>query len=120
VTAFGPTWANSTRRIVEEACGPQIEYIRGDGVLAPDILRSIWDEICSATHIVVDLTGLNANVTLELGIAHTLGRNVLLISQDPQVERYFRAIAKQRIHPYTLGAPASSPLLQATLKRFFA
>jgi hypothetical protein len=120
VTAFGPTWANSTRRLVEEACGPQIEYIRGDGVLAPDILRSIWDEICSATHIVVDLTGLNANVTLELGIAHTLGRNVLLISQDPQVERYFRAIAKQRIHPYTLGAPASSPLLQATLKRFFA
>lgn len=120
VTAFGPTWANSTRRIVEEACGRQIEYIRGDGVLAPDILRSIWDEICRATHIVVDLTGLNANVTLELGIAHTLGRNVLLTSQDPQVERYFRAIAKQRIHPYTLGARSDTPLLQATLQRFFA
>ena len=117
VTAFGPTWANSTRRLVGEACGSQIEYIRGDGVLAPDILRSIWDEICRATHIVVDLTGLNANVVLELGIAHTLGRNVLLISQDQQIERYFRAIAKHRIHPYTLRGP-DAPALQATLQRF--
>ncbi len=117
VTAFGPTWANTTRRLVGDACGSQIEYIRGDGVLAPDILRSIWDEICRATHVVVDLTGLNANVVLELGIAHTLGRNVLLISQDQQVERYFRAIAKHRIHPYTLRGP-DAPALQATLQRF--
>ena len=117
VTAFGPTWANSTRRLVGDACGSQIEYIRGDGVLAPDILRSIWDEICRATHVVVDLTGLNANVVLELGIAHTLGRNVLLISQDQQVERYFRAIAKHRIHAYTLRGP-DAPALQATLQRF--
>jgi hypothetical protein len=120
VTAFGPTWANSTRRLVEDACAPQIQYIRGDGVLAPDILRSIWDEICRATHVVVDLTGLNANVALELGMAHTLGRNVLLISQDPQVERYFRAIAKHRIHPYTLGTRSDAPDLQATLQRFLA
>jgi hypothetical protein len=118
VTAFGPTWANSTRRLVGDACGSQIEYIRGDGVLAPDILRSIWDEICRATHVVVDLTGLNANVVLELGMAHTLGRNVLLISQDQQVERYFRAIAKHRIHPYTLKG-SDAPTLEATLQRFF-
>jgi hypothetical protein len=117
VTAFGPTWANNTRRLVGDACGSQIEYIRGDGVLAPDILRSIWDEICRATHVVVDLTGLNANVVLELGIAHTLGRNVLLISQDQQVERYFRAIVKHRIHPYAIkGSDAST--LQAILQRF--
>jgi hypothetical protein len=120
VTAFGPTWANSTRRLVEGACAPQIQYIRGDGVLAPDILRSIWDELCRATHVVVDLTGLNANVALELGMAHTLGRNVLLISQDQQVERYFRAIAKHRIHPYTLDNRADSPELQATLQRFLS
>jgi nucleoside 2-deoxyribosyltransferase len=118
VTAFGPTWANSTRRLVGDACGSQIEYIRGDGVLAPDILRSIWEEICRATHVVVDLTGLNANVVLELGMAHALGRNVLLISQDQQVERYFRAIAKHRIHPYTLKG-SDTPGLQATLQRFF-
>ncbi len=119
VTAFGPSWANSTRRLIEDACGPEIKYIRGDGVLAPDILRSIWDEICQATHVVVDLTGLNANVALELGMAHTLGRNVLLISQDQQVERYFRAIAKHRIHPYSLGIRSDASDLQVTLQRFF-
>jgi hypothetical protein len=119
VTAFGPHWASITSRIVAEACGGAIRYIRGDKVLDPDILRSIWDEICRATHIVVDLTGLNANVALELGIAHTLGRNVLLISQDRQPEKYFRAIAKQRIHPYDLGTDASSEF-SATLKKFLS
>jgi hypothetical protein len=50
-------------------------------------------------------------------MAHTLGRNVLLISQDQQVERYFRAIAKHRIHPYTLRG-SDAPALQAILQRF--
>jgi hypothetical protein len=95
-----------------------VEYIRGDQVLDPDVLRSIWDEICRATHVVVDLTGLNANVALELGIAHTLGRNVLLISQDQQPERYFRAIAKHRIHRYALDSASSVDALRATLEKF--
>ena len=47
-------------------------------MLDPDIVRSIWDEICTATYVVCDLTALNPNVTLELGIVHTLGRNVLI------------------------------------------
>ncbi|HEX7229908.1 MAG TPA: hypothetical protein VF452_05905, partial [Candidatus Binatia bacterium] len=97
-----------------------IRYIRGDKVLEPDILRSIWDEICRATHIVVDLTGLNANVVLELGIAHTLGRNVLLISKDRQPEKYFRAIAKQRIHPYTLESETAVRDFSSVLRRFLS
>jgi hypothetical protein len=118
VTAFGPAWANTTSQVVERACGTSIVYVRGDQVLAPDILRSIWDEICCATHIVVDLTGLNANVALELGIAHTLGRNVMLISQDRQPEQSFRAIAKQRIHHYDVGGDGTIADLAANLKQF--
>ena len=118
VTAFGPAWSTKTLALVKEACAERVEYIRGDQVLAPDVLRSIWDEICGATHVVVDLTGLNANVALELGIAHTLGRNVLLISQDQQPERYFRAIAKHRIHRYALDSESSVDALKATLEKF--
>jgi hypothetical protein len=81
-------------------------------------LRSIWDEICRATHVVVDLTGLNANVALELGMAHTLGRNTMLISQDRQPEKYFRAIAKQRIHNYAINNDAAITEFSSTLKRF--
>jgi hypothetical protein len=119
VTAFGPPWAGATSQIVEQACGTAVEYIRGDRVLAPDILRSIWDGICSATHIVVDLTGLNANVALELGIAHALGRNIMLISQDQQPKQHFRAISKQRIHHYTLGGDQALVDLRSTLEKFF-
>ncbi len=68
---------------------PSVEYIRGDHVLDADIIRSIWDNLCQATHVLVDLTGLNANVALELGIAHTLGRNVLLVSQDGPAQGWF-------------------------------
>jgi hypothetical protein len=119
VTPFGPSWSNSTMRLVKEACSALIEYVRGDQVLAPDIVRSIWDEICRATYVVVDLTGLNANVALELGIAHTLGRNVLLVSQDQQPERYFRAVAKYRIHPYALDSAPDISAFKAKLEKFF-
>jgi hypothetical protein len=118
VTAFGPSWSTKTMEVVKEVCAERMEYIRGDQVLAPDVLRSIWEEICRATHVVVDLTGLNANVALELGIAHTLGRNVLLISQDQQPERYFRSIAKHRIHRYALDSKSSVDALKATLDKF--
>ena len=101
VTPFGPDWANRTMEVVKAACRrARTEYVRGDRVLDPAILRSIWDNICTATHIVVDLTGLNPNVALELGIARALGRNLLIVTQDASPERYFPAIAKVRMHRY--------------------
>lgn len=72
-----------------------------------DIMKSIWTDLCRATHVLVDLTGLNANVAIELGIAHTLGRNVRLITQDQNPDRSFKAITKQRAHQYTLAASGS-------------
>jgi hypothetical protein len=90
VTAFGPSWSTKTMEVVKEVCASRVKYILGDQVLVPDVLRSIWDEICRATHIVVDLTGLNANVALELGIAHNAWPERFAISQDPQPECYFR------------------------------
>jgi hypothetical protein len=120
VTAFGPDWANETMELVREACRraeQDIAYIRGDQVLSPDIIRSIWDEICRASHIVVDLTGLNINAVLELGMVHVLGRNVLLITQDDRPDLYFRSIAKMRLHHYSLEDPAG---LNRVLDAFLA
>lgn len=39
--------------------------------------------LSKATVVVCDLTGRNANVFYETGIAHTLGRDVILIAQSP-------------------------------------
>jgi nucleoside 2-deoxyribosyltransferase len=117
VTAFKPKWAGKTTKIITatcEAAKPRVEYVRGDLVPDPDIIRSIWDNLCQASHLVVDLTGLNANVALELGIAHALGRNVLLVTQDSVEEVDFPSLAKLRVHRYSLtGKPGMKPLRQA-------
>ena len=43
-----------------------------------DIIQSIYD----ADVIIADLTGLNPNVFYELGIAHTLNKKVIIITED--------------------------------------
>lgn len=101
VMPFGPKWADPARRTVQAACEAHgCKYVRGDMVIEPQILRSIWDEICRASHVLVDITGFNANVAFELGISHTLGRNTMLVAQDSTVETLFPMIAKLRVAPY--------------------
>jgi hypothetical protein len=118
VTPFGPDWAANTRFVVSERCSELgVEYARGDLRPEQDIMKSIWNDLCRATHVVVDLTGLNANVALELGMAHTLGRKVRLITQDEHPERSFKAIAKQRLHRYALPTN-SGPGLTSQLSDF--
>jgi nucleoside 2-deoxyribosyltransferase len=46
------------------------------------IVQTIIEGIQTADLIVADLTGRNANVFYELGIAHSLGKNVVLIAQS--------------------------------------
>jgi hypothetical protein len=45
------------------------------------IMHDIWKSICEARLVVADLTGLNPNVMYELGIAHTIGKDTILIYQ---------------------------------------
>jgi hypothetical protein len=46
------------------------------------ILKDIVKGIAEATLIVADVTGLNENVLYELGLAHALGKRVVMITQD--------------------------------------
>lgn len=45
------------------------------------ILHDVWKSLCEARFVIADLTGFNANVLYELGIAHTLGKETILIYQ---------------------------------------
>jgi hypothetical protein len=45
------------------------------------VMEDIWEQICKAKVIVSELTGRNPNVFYETGIAHTIGKRVILVTQ---------------------------------------
>jgi hypothetical protein len=47
-----------------------------------EIVENIWESICIAQVIVADVTHRNPNVFYELGICHTLGKEVIIITQN--------------------------------------
>ncbi|WP_197080970.1 hypothetical protein [Gordoniibacillus kamchatkensis] len=81
------------------------------------IMQDIWRNINEARIIVADLTHRNPNVFYELGIAHTLGKEVILISQDegdiPFDIRHIRTIFYVNT---TRGAQLFEEKLSATIK----
>lgn len=57
--------------------------LRADNLFAPRkaIIEDIWEYINKARLIVADVTGKNPNVFYELGVAHTVGKDVVVITQ---------------------------------------
>ncbi len=56
---------------------------RADNIASNNvIIHDIWRSICESQFIIADLTGRNANVMYELGIAHTVGKETILIHQE--------------------------------------
>lgn len=53
------------------------------------IMQDIWKSICEARIVIADLSKLNPNVMYELGIAHTLGKETILIYQTGSEEIKF-------------------------------
>ena len=53
-----------------------------DFFAASSIISDVWNSIYAARVVIGDCTGRNANVFYEIGIAHTLGKPVILLAQD--------------------------------------
>jgi len=72
----------------EEAIRPALEAAGLRGVHAGEIfgtreiMEDIWESICTARIIIADVTGRNPNVFYELGIAHTMGKECVVITQS--------------------------------------
>ena len=101
IMPFRPQWADRVTTVTRELSeAASVKYVRGDEVAEPNVIRSIWEEIARATHVLVDLTGFNANVALELGIVHTLGNKVLMVGQGDPKAHVFQSISRFRVQSY--------------------
>ena len=117
VTAFR-LWSKSCEQAVREACSRAgVTYHIGYEHLDPDILRAIWRDIAGASFVAADLTSLNPNAVLELGIAHALGRPTLVLTQTPDLPTHLQALAKVRTHTYATDAAGGRDLARL-LERF--
>lgn len=81
------------------------------------IIEDIWEGINSASIIIADVTGKNPNVMYEIGMAHTIGKPVIIITQDindvPFDLKHYRCI----IYEYTpRGCKALEERLTATVR----
>ena len=61
----------------------QLSCIRADSIYSAEIIiDEIWEKICQAHIVIADATGKNPNVFYEMGLAHALGKDVVILAQS--------------------------------------
>ncbi|MES9946433.1 MAG: hypothetical protein ABW080_15890 [Candidatus Thiodiazotropha sp.] len=75
-----PVYTDHIRKVAESV---GVTVTRADDFFkSGSIVTDIWNAINNACVVIADCTGRNPNVFYELGIAHALGRPVIIITQD--------------------------------------
>ena len=60
----------------------KLSCMRADDIYSAGIIiKEIWDSIQKAQIIIADATGKNPNVFYEMGLAHAIGKDVIIITQ---------------------------------------
>jgi hypothetical protein len=84
VMPFAPLFETEYERVIKtavEASG--LECIRADDLYTkPRIVDDIWRAIRSAHVVLAELTGRNPNVLYEVGLAHAVGKPVIIITRS--------------------------------------
>lgn len=94
-------------------CGLRCE--RADDIYdISGVMQSVWEGINRARLIIADLTGRNPNVFYELGIAHTLGKPVVMITQSIDYVPFDLRHLRCYVYEYT---PPGVLKLEAALER---
>lgn len=82
------------------------------------IMQDIWKAICEARVVIADLTDCNPNVMYELGIAHTVGKETIIVYQKGRAKEFPFDLAHIRRIEYEDNAVGGKKLeedLQSTL-----
>lgn len=111
---------NGAYKAIKKSCKEcDLRCLRADDIWEEStIVQDIFNLIFRAQVIVVDFSGKNANVMYETGIAHTLGKHVVPISQAlddvPFDMRHHRVL---KYHPNTQGLATLSTKLSTKLRQ---
>ena len=70
--------------------------VTGDLATPGNILDQVWQGIRGSDAVIADITGTNPNVFYEIGLAHALGKEVILMSQEAGAP--FDIRSSRRIH----------------------
>lgn len=76
-----PVYEKHIKKVVEKRLGLKVK--RGDDIFsAKPVMSDIWNDICAARLVIADCTRRNRNVFYEIGLAHAVGKPVVLITQN--------------------------------------
>lgn len=79
---MSPIFDDHIRKVCDSL---ELSVKRADDIFGSSkIIEDIWELIVNSKIIIADCTGKNPNVFYELGIAHTLGKDVIIITQSPE------------------------------------
>ena len=82
IMPFSDDFIDLYEKIKTEFCADFVFNNAGDLDNQQSIIQDIVEGIYSADIIIADLTGLNPNVFYELGLAHAMNKNVIIITQN--------------------------------------
>lgn len=75
-----PVYTDHIRSVCDDL---QLKVARGDDVFSVNpVVQDIWAAMCTSSVVIADCTQRNPNVFYELGMAHTLGKQTILITQS--------------------------------------
>lgn len=116
---FNEKWSEDSLLMIKQAAeGLPLNIQRADDIIAPgDIINDIWEMINYAGLIIADITTHNANVFYELGLAHTIGKKVVLIRQYEGEKPPFD-LAFWRTFEYGL-MPKDAEIFKETLRNIY-
>jgi hypothetical protein len=84
VMPFEPPFDSEYKEVIKPAVRlAGLECVRGDEIYTRQaIIHDVWHSIRTARVVVAQLSGRNPNVMYEIGLAHAIGKPIVLITRD--------------------------------------
>ena len=89
IMPFAPAYDPVYKGVIQPLIGDlKLRCVRGDQFTSSrgSIIEEVWAALNGCRFVIADLSGSNLNVLYELGIAHTLNKSAILITQADRPE----------------------------------